>query len=344
MLPPVEESVLQSNPKFAELYKKLSNNILNPNGSTKNHPAQKEREAVSAALKSARIEAAKPQILINSLSSIDLSPPPPIPAKPRTRTSQPAPPRKAAELPEELVELIILLTTKLSLPPGSISKADVVLLESSPTYHSLSTHLPQLCNIISTNLHNTALSLSRILNPTTNSSFLHRQIPTLLPTVITLQSSLLSDSHALALSRTAVVNSTTQLLNLYHHATTLIIQHLERSKHGPLTRHTTTKISLLSLQSRTLSHELQLKYLQGEKIIYDERTTEALQNYLRELRGGRERLKERVKLKERDLWGYGVGREDGGKERVMREIARVFRELSGEIEEVKRDVERLRGS
>lgn len=65
---------------------------------------------------------------------------------------------------------------------------------------------------------------------------------------------------------------------------------------------------------------------------------------MRELRGGRERLKERVKLKERDLWGYGVGREDGGKERVMREIARVFGELCGEIEEVKRDVERLRGS
>ncbi|KAA8574453.1 hypothetical protein EYC84_005916 [Monilinia fructicola] len=121
MLPPVEESVLQSNPKFAELYKKLSNNILNPNGSTKNHPAQKERDAVSAALKTARIETAKSQILITTLSSIDLSPPPPIPAKPRTRTSQPAPPRKAAELPEALVELIILsqpssLSTGVRLP------------------------------------------------------------------------------------------------------------------------------------------------------------------------------------------------------------------------------------
>ncbi|EDO01352.1 predicted protein [Sclerotinia sclerotiorum 1980 UF-70] len=65
---------------------------------------------------------------------------------------------------------------------------------------------------------------------------------------------------------------------------------------------------------------------------------------MRELRGGRERLKERVKLKERDLWGYGVGREDDRKERQMREIARVFGELRLEMEEVKRDVERLRGS
>ncbi|KAF7866845.1 hypothetical protein EAF04_005686 [Stromatinia cepivora] len=344
MLPPVEEAVLQSNPKFADLYKKLSTNILNPNGSTKNHPAQEERDTVSATLKTARIEATKSQILVSSLSSLDLSPPPPIPAKPRTRTSQAAPPRKAAELPDELIELIILLTAKLSLPSNSISKTDTTLLESTPTYHSLPTHLPQLSTLLSTNLHNTALSLSRILTPTTNSSFLHRQIPTLLPSVLTLQSSLTTQSHHLALSRTSVVNTTTQLLKLYHQATVLIIQLLERSKHGPLTRHTTTKISLLSLQSRTISYELQLKYLQGEKIIYDERTIEALQNYMRELRGGRERLKERVKLKERDLWGYGVGREDDRKERQMREIARVFGELRLEMEEVKRDVERLRGS
>ncbi|KAI9643135.1 hypothetical protein NHQ30_008870 [Ciborinia camelliae] len=290
------------------------------------------------------IEAAKSQILISSLSSLDISPPPPIPAKPRTRTSQPAPPRKAAELPDDLVELIILLTTKLSLPSSSIPKADTALLESTPTYHTLPTHLPQLCALLSTNLHNTALALSRILSPTTNASFLHRQIPSLLPTTLTLQSSLVSDSHTLALARTSIINTTAHLLKLYHHATILIIQILERSKHGPLTRHTITKISHLSLQSRTLSHELQLKYLQGEKIIYDERTVEALQNYMRELRGGRERLKERAKVKERDLWGYGVGREDGGKEKIMREIARVFAELSIEVDEVKKDVQRLRGS
>ncbi|TGO89509.1 hypothetical protein BPOR_0106g00170 [Botrytis porri] len=141
MLPPVEQSILQVNPKFADLYKKLSTDILNPNGSTKNHPAQKERDAVSGALKAARIEAAKSQILISSLSSLDLSPPPPIPAKPRTRTSQPAPPRKAAELPDDLIELVILLTAKLSLPSSSLSKRDITLLESTPTYHSLPTHL-----------------------------------------------------------------------------------------------------------------------------------------------------------------------------------------------------------
>lgn len=46
MLPPVEESVLQHNPDFAVLYNTLTTAILNPNGSTKNDPATKEREAV----------------------------------------------------------------------------------------------------------------------------------------------------------------------------------------------------------------------------------------------------------------------------------------------------------
>jgi hypothetical protein len=47
MLPPIEDSVLQSNPKFAALHATLANHILNSNGSTKNHPAQKERDAVT---------------------------------------------------------------------------------------------------------------------------------------------------------------------------------------------------------------------------------------------------------------------------------------------------------
>jgi hypothetical protein len=47
MLPPIEDSVLQSNPKFAALHATLANNILNANGSTKHHPAQKERDAVT---------------------------------------------------------------------------------------------------------------------------------------------------------------------------------------------------------------------------------------------------------------------------------------------------------
>ena len=48
MFPPVEDAVFQHNPEFAALYKTLTTAILNPDGSTKNDPAAKERNAVRA--------------------------------------------------------------------------------------------------------------------------------------------------------------------------------------------------------------------------------------------------------------------------------------------------------
>jgi hypothetical protein len=47
MLPPIDEAVLQNNPKFAALHSTLADYILNPSGSTKKQAGQKERDAVS---------------------------------------------------------------------------------------------------------------------------------------------------------------------------------------------------------------------------------------------------------------------------------------------------------
>lgn len=46
MFPPVNDAVLQNNPDFAALYKTLTTVVLNPDGSTKNDAAAKERDAV----------------------------------------------------------------------------------------------------------------------------------------------------------------------------------------------------------------------------------------------------------------------------------------------------------
>lgn len=46
MFPPVEDSVLQKSPGFASLYSTLTTIVLNPDGSTKDDPAAKERAAV----------------------------------------------------------------------------------------------------------------------------------------------------------------------------------------------------------------------------------------------------------------------------------------------------------
>lgn len=46
MLPPIEDAILQNNPEFSALYTTLTSVVLNPDGSTKNDPAAKDRKAV----------------------------------------------------------------------------------------------------------------------------------------------------------------------------------------------------------------------------------------------------------------------------------------------------------
>jgi len=47
MLPPIEDSVLQSSPKFASLHEILKTSILTTNGATKRQSAQRERDVVA---------------------------------------------------------------------------------------------------------------------------------------------------------------------------------------------------------------------------------------------------------------------------------------------------------
>lgn len=47
MLPPTEDSVLRSNPKFAVLHATLTKSLLNADGSTKNHSHLREHEAAA---------------------------------------------------------------------------------------------------------------------------------------------------------------------------------------------------------------------------------------------------------------------------------------------------------
>jgi len=361
MLPPIEDSVLQSNPKFAALHATLANNVLNPNGSTKNHPAQKERDAVTAvyplfylapptisnnvqALRAARTRAAKAQLLRTALSTLDLSAPAPNTSSTTSKSKLPT--KQSTTLPTELLELILLLSTRLT-STTALSSSSTKLLEATSQWTSLSSHLPQIGSLLSTHLQTQALALSRILTPTTNPSFLHRTIPKLESSITTLQSEITTKKADLTSRRTALVSKTTTLLGLYHLATTLVILILEQSVHGSVSRHIKAHAELLSLSAQSLNYQVKEKAIRGEKMVYTDQVKNALQEYVRNLRDGRERLRERKKGAERVLWGYGVGRtdEEGGveKEKVMREIARVYGELVREVAEVGRDVERLKG-
>ncbi|RDL40279.1 Uncharacterized protein BP5553_00258 [Venustampulla echinocandica] len=347
MLPPIDSTILESNPKFAALHATLANTILNPNGSTRNHSGQKERAPSSEALKVSRIRAAKSHILLVALRNLPLSPSTSCSTtsttKPSTKSQAKQPTRS---LPPELVELILLLTSRLSsTPPPSQLK----LLEATPQWYSLSTYLPEIGAHVSAHLQTQALSLARIVSPSTNPSFLHRNIPKLTPTITSLQHSISTKKEDLHKQHALLAARTTSLLQTYQIATALTIQLLETSKNGSLSleKYYLTKMNSLALEMQKIELDAREKALKGEKMVYTPDVANALGRYMENLRDGRERLKDRKRGAERVLWGYGIGRrqEEGGreKERVMREIARVYGELLKEVEEAGRDVKRLKG-
>ncbi|CRK18052.1 hypothetical protein BN1708_012224 [Verticillium longisporum] len=73
-------------------------------------------------------------------------------------------------------------------------------------------------------------------------------------------------------------------------------------------------------------------------------TVSALTNYGVHLRDARVRVEESIRRLEMELEGYGVGAQRGqaqAQEGRMREMARVYRAMEREIDEVKKDLKRL---
>lgn len=149
-------------------------------------------------------------------------------------------------------------------------------------------------------------------------------------------------------------------MELYRHATELVIRILEQNKHGQISRFAKARADLVA--TRAQQEALNVRGMMGKArgLVYDGETREALRNYLGHLRDARGRMRQRKRDVEKELWGYGVGRsEEGGgrdgrggedqregkgrKEVVMREIARVYAGLGKEVEEVRRDLKRLEG-
>jgi hypothetical protein len=79
--------------------------------------------------------------------------------------------------------------------------------------------------------------------------------------------------------------------------------------------------------------------------VYAPEAVAALGSYARHLRDGKARLGEAIRGLSAELKAYGVGVEgsegDKGKERTMREMARVYRDMEKQIEDIKADLARL---
>lgn len=353
MIPPVDSQTLVANPQFAALHKTLTTRLLNPDGSTKNHPTQTERDArapvspprpiqtladrLSQELRARRLDSTRALVLASALSNLPLT----TSTKPSkaSKSSNPSSTRDQP-LPADLTDLIILLT--LYLTNRSLSPTSATLLTTSPLYTTLPSHLPTISSLLSTHLTALALPLTRLLNPTTNPSFLHRRIPALPSSTSALLVHIAEQRLALQSARAALTPLATSVLRVRTSCAEASIRVLETAKHGAVARHARASAEVLGLQAQTAEGEARMASAKAAGIVYSAEARRALRAYKEHLRDGRARLGMRERDAEAVLGGYGVGREEG-KERVLREMARVWGEMEREGEEVRRDIERLRG-
>ncbi|KAK4460114.1 hypothetical protein QBC42DRAFT_333392 [Cladorrhinum samala] len=349
MIPPVEDSVLQNNPQFAALYTTLTTEILNPDGSTRKDPAAKKRAAVRKQLDKHRLQQAKETIIIDALSTLtvkpgDLKPSAPTISRRATRSQQPTTHQPTQQqllpsIPLPLLDLIHLLPGFLSpAPHSSISPSSLALLLSSPPFSQLPTLLPTLSPLLSGALHSHALSLTRLALPATNPSFLHRSVASLPTHVSTLLDGILSRKASLTKSRLAVASRTSVLLSDQVALLARLVKSLE-GKHGPVARSLEYRAAEAGLEAEKQSLEVGAALQGVRREVYSPEVVRALTNYAGHLKDARGRLTEKIKGLELELESYEAGGEE--KERKMREMARVWREMSGRIEDVRGDLERL---
>ncbi|KAK3345580.1 hypothetical protein B0H65DRAFT_209529 [Neurospora tetraspora] len=394
MLPPIDNSVLENNPQFANLYKGLTELLLNEDGSTKLHPQNpvaQERKAITDELTKHRLAAASETLLIHALSTTGPDPDPvPIPAErpdqklqtipggliqrryERPRLTQPPPPTSIPpNLKQPLTDLLLLLPSFLSLdfssPEPPLDAESLSLLLTSPPLSLLPSLLPYLGPLLSTTLHSHAIHLTHLIpfshpsitttttTTTSNpfSSTTTRLIPHL-PTKISSLTTLTTQTQTLPQLQSSLLNSrlqtaeaVTSLLSKYTACLSHLIKTLE-AKHGPIARSLEFKAFETALLAQKAEKECELAVLGVRKEVYTPEVRRALGECRGWLGGEPKRVEEEVRRGVGLLRGYGMGLEGEGegdpeKEKVMREIARVYGEMEREVEVVRRDLERLGG-
>ncbi|KAK4174607.1 hypothetical protein QBC36DRAFT_302676 [Triangularia setosa] len=366
MIPPIDDLILQQNPEFEALYTILTTVILNPDASTRKDPSAKKRAAVKKELDNHRLRTAKHHLLINAISTAHPTtdqPPPPPPLPPNEKPSllrrparsqsqsqsQPSsyqpPPLPLAQpppppLPQSLLDLLLLLPPLLS-PTNPIPLYQLPLLLSNPPFSLLPTHLPLLSSFLSQSLHTTALTLTRLGQPTTNPSFLHRSISSLPAFTSTQLETLQHKKYSLLRSRLSLAAAVSSLLDQQAYILRKLTRSLE-AKHGPISRSLEYSAAETALVAQKQELEIRSVGRAARKEVYSPEVVTALGNYARHLRDAKGRLGERIKGLEVELGEYYCRRDgERDKERKMKEMARVYVDMGRQLEEVRKDLERL---
>ncbi|KAI0515116.1 hypothetical protein F5B22DRAFT_608381 [Xylaria bambusicola] len=273
-------------------------------------------------------------------------------------------------LPPDLLQLLLLLSSFLNnashLPAQSVS-----LLLTSPPFTHLPTFFPHIAALVSSVLTSDAKALARVLSPSTNPSYIHRAIPSLPRIASTLISDLTCTKQSLSHARLSATASLAQHHTSHTEVLKLLLRSLE-AKHGPMAR-------ISELRAQNASQNAQAWAIAAEALLWETRhrvyppsARSALLHYRQHLLDAGRRLEDGSRTREAELADYGVdvdklrkdaltgaggsesqsqGRRRGrrgttvvdeNKERTMREMARVWREMETRLREINGDLNRLR--
>lgn len=247
-------------------------------------------------------------------------------------------------MPEPLLDLLLILPTLLDPSSTPLPQDTLELLFAHPPLSDLESLLPSLAPLIATNLRSSALGLARIAHPSTNASFLHRHIASLPATLSTLRTDLVTAEADLSAHRLRSLGALTALLQSATEALCLLVRALE-VKHGVVARSLELRAAEVSLHARRHDAEAAIAAASVRRSVYSPQTVAALSNYAAHLRDAKIRGEERIRGLTAELGEYGVGVEGGeNKERMMREMSRVYREMGKQMDDVGKDLERLHKS
>ncbi|RFU80637.1 hypothetical protein TARUN_1593 [Trichoderma arundinaceum] len=335
MFPPVDQKILQSNPEFAKLYRIITTAILNPDGSTKDDFEAKDRAAVQ---KRAIATATPPEPKPASTSSTRLS-------RASERLQQKQAQSSAEATPEALLDLLLILPPFLdavdTLPHDSIA-----LLLSSPPLSDFEALLPDLADLISSNLHASALGLARFAHPAVNPSYLHRHVASLPKDFANLNASLSAAEEALKAARIRTITSLTGLLQIFSECLTCLVRSLE-AKHGVIARSLELRASDISLEAQRAEKQTEQMMWKLRKEVYTPESISALQHYVTHLKDANARIMERVRRLQADLESHGEYSQSEAAEEQEGDgnpkgVPRVYKDVGQRVEDAKRDMDRLR--
>jgi hypothetical protein len=330
MIPPVPPNVLVANPKFEKLHQHLIKDVLDTDASTRSTNAT--HKTVSEQLRAHRARIAEDRILTTSLFNLCTS----------------------EDLPRDLRNLIVVIASYISdasqLTSLTADEHDLMKDDAD----SFLARINEIATLLEKDLkakHDTLTSVVNAANDlpptstiqhsgTTSTLSTSKQDPLNLPSQISDLASTITNllTHVLPSAQIDTTNTLISLLKSQASYMQHIIRHLEQVKHGAEARHLVSRAMFLATVAQGIEAKSKLAYLEEWRDVYSPDLRELLKRRMGEIEAEGGRVEERRRVLQAALREYEAVAGGAG---VMRSLGKRLGEVEGEIEGVKRDVERL---